>query len=278
MNYCVWIVSPDNYEHHQAFVELAQSISFAFAELGSSAPVVRDAAEWRGRIPIVFGANLLRLIGAPELPPGSIIFNLEQVGSVWFDDEYLELLSRYEVFDYSRRNLERLHRAGIKHARLLEVGYSPILTRVAPHVSPSIGVAFFGALSDRRIDILQAIGRHGVSVFAREGVYGTERDAVLAQAKIAANIHYHENSPFEIVRVSYLLANRLCVVTEGSEDDPDLIWLAGGLEVASAEKFAAACAELANDPARRQATARRGFEIISSRRQSDLLRACLSGG
>lgn len=212
----------------------------------------------------------------PEMPPESIIINLEQVGSEWFDEQYLALLSRYRVLDYNRGNLEKLHRAGIRHARLLEIGYSPNLTRIERHPQQPVDVAFFGALSERRVAILYDIDSRGLIVVGRGGIYGVERDAILARSKIALNIHYAEQSPFEIIRVSHLLANRLCVVTEGSQDDPDLAWLADGLIVASAEDIPDICAELAADEARRLRLALRGFELISSRRQSDLLKAALS--
>lgn len=272
--HCVWIVSPKGYEHSRAFEEVAQGLSFAFAELGGFAPIVRDPSEWAGRVPIVLGANLFRFTGTPELPPGSIIYNLEQAlgEGDWFTGPYRSLLRRHPVLDYSPTNLAALRRRGLPHARLLELGYSPVWTRIQHAETKNIDVAFFGALSDRRTAILYEIDAHGLVVIGKGGIYGEERDHILARSKIALNIHYYDNSVFEIVRVSYLLANRLCVVSEGTEGDPDLAWLAGGLVIAPAPSLGAVCAKLAADPAQREAIAQRGFDLISRRRQSDFLR------
>ena len=101
--HCIWIVTPPDYEHHSAFEEIAQAVSFAFVELGGSAPLVRHPSEWAGRAPIVFGANLCRFMPIPDLPPASIIMNLEQTvpGSHWLDPGYVSLLKRYPVLDYN---------------------------------------------------------------------------------------------------------------------------------------------------------------------------------
>ena len=52
--------------------------------------------------------------------------------------------------------------------------------------------------------------------------YGGKRDALIARAKVVLNIHYYAAQVFEIVRVSYLLANSKAVVTEiGPDTDLD---------------------------------------------------------
>ncbi len=63
--HCLWIVAPDGNPHHQAFAEIAEGLQEAFAELGGSAPLVYHPSEWRGRLPIVFGAHLLTKTGLP---------------------------------------------------------------------------------------------------------------------------------------------------------------------------------------------------------------------
>jgi hypothetical protein len=52
------------------------------------------------------------------------------------------------------------------------------------------------------------------------GVYGKERDEYIGRSKILLNIHYYTTMIFEAVRVSYLLNNRCCVVSEESSVYP----------------------------------------------------------
>jgi hypothetical protein len=58
----------------------------------------------------------------------------------------------------------------------------------------------------------------GLRVESAFGCYGEERDALIARARIVLNVHYYESKVFEVVRVSYLLANRKCVLSESGSD------------------------------------------------------------
>lgn len=279
--HCIWIVSPEGFQHQHAFDEFAEALEEAFSELGGSAPITRDPREWDGRIPIVLGPNLLRGMGPVSLPAGSIMVNLEQIlpGNKWLHRDYLSLLRRFPVLDYNPRNRERLRHVGVSHAGLLEVGYSPVLTRIPTDVEKDIDVLFYGSVlgCERRERILDALPARGLKVVELFGAYGAERDAAIARAKVVLNLHHDDTSPFEIIRVSYLLANRVCVVSEGDADDPDIEWLAGGLALAPYDELIDRCLDLANDAARREEIARTGFERISTRRQSYLLQQCLVG-
>src|SRR5262245_41641067 len=92
--HCIWIVSPHGYVHSRAFEDVALGLHHAFAELGGNAPLVTEPSNWRGRIPIVFGANLLPAEAVNWLPRGTILVNLEQVSedSSWINGNYVSLL------------------------------------------------------------------------------------------------------------------------------------------------------------------------------------------
>ncbi len=275
--HCIWIVSPEGYQHHHAFDEVAEALEEAFSELGGSAPITRHPSQWNGRSPIVLGTNLLPAIGSPALPDGTILYNLEQVdlGSSWFKTEYLALLSRYPVLDYSPRNRDELRRIGISHAGLLEIGYSPVLTRIPTDREKDIDVLFYGSVNERRARVLDDLRSRGLNVVSLFGVYGAQRDEAIARAKIVLNHHHYRPNIFEMVRISYLLANKVCVVAEGDSEDPDVKPLAGGIELAAYDDLVDRCVELVGDAARRQKLAETGFERICGRRQSDLLRRCV---
>lgn len=272
--HCIWVISPEGYAHHQAFAEVAEVLSEAFAELGGSAPIVHHPDGWQGRLPIILGGNLLDPRAASTLPQGSVIFNLEQVqnGSVWINENYLSTLKKFQVLDYSRRNLAALIARGVSHARLLPIGYSRSLTRIKHAPVKDIDVLFYGSMNERRKQVLSALAARGVKVVSLFDCYGARRDEAIGRSKIALNMHFYKAAIFEVVRVSYLLANGVCVVTEGDPRDVDLLPFAEGMAIGSVEALAEMCVDLLGDDPRREALAARGFRLVTQRRQSDLLR------
>ena len=272
--YCIWIVSPQGYTHHRAFDDIARALSGAFTSLGGSAPVVGHPSAWNGRLPIVLGPQLLTPDVSSMLPPGSILYNMEQVdrNSVWMSGAYVALLRRHPVLDYSHRNAALLRDAGVARPVVLPVGYDASLERIAIEANQDIDVLFYGSLNDRRSSVLDTLISRGIKVVHAFDCYGEARDALIARAKIVLNVHYYESAIFESVRVSLLLANRVCVVTEGDPEDPDIADLKDGMEVCRHADLADRCAALLSDTARRTALAEGGYALFVGRSQSALLR------
>ncbi len=152
------------------------------------------------------------------------------------------------------------------------VGYVPALTRIPPAPMPDIDVLFIGSLVARRIQILQALERQGARVVAVYGRYGRERDDLIARAKIVLNIHFHPAKVFEIVRVSYLLANRRFVVSESGSDATVEGAFAGGVVFAEYDRLVETCLAYLRDEAARREIAARGFSIMSAVSEAELLR------
>jgi hypothetical protein len=275
----VWIVSPAGYVHSHAFDEVADAFAEGLGALGHPVPVVRDPAAVRDTVPIVLGSHLLDPRSQSLLPEGSVLVNLEQVdtASKVFTEDHFALLSRHAVLDYSSRNLAALRRAGIGHARLLRVGWSPGLARIAPEGAGEVDVCFYGSVNARRAALLDELERRGLVVERLFGVYGAARDQAVARAKVVLNCHYFESSIFEAVRVSYLAGNGVCVVTEGSPDDEDLAPWIDGLEVASYDHLADACEALVHDPDRRRDLAAAAVTAAETNRQDRLWRRLLGG-
>lgn len=279
--YCIWVVSPPGYVHSQAFAEVALALHHALAELGYRAPIVYEPFELVGT-PIVLGAQLLVGQGAraqgPEcLPPNAILYNLEQVyvGSAWFSEVYLDLLRRFAVWDYSEQNLERLAELGVRKAQLCPVGYHSALRRVAqlPEAQRDVDVLFYGSANERRLKVLQGLTAAGLNVVQLFGVYGAARDQWIARSKLVLNLHYYPARVLEIVRISYLLANGVCVV---SERPPLAVGpLEQGLCLADYEDLVPACVRLVGDAAERQALAERGQALFGKERLVGPLQALL---
>jgi hypothetical protein len=262
-------VAPPDYPHSRAFEEVSDALHFGLARAGfdSVQAVNRFPA---GRTGIVLGASLL--VPGQQLPPDSVIFNLEQIarGSSWLTADYIENLRRYKVWDYSEANAAALRELGVADVSVVELGYVPELTRITPRAK-TIDVLFYGSVNERRNDVLQKLHGAGARVRALFGVYGADRDELIAQARIVLNIHFYESRILEIVRVGYLLANRAFVVTEESADSALERELEGGIVAAPYADLVGTCLRFIDDHAGREAVARRGFEIFSRRDQAQSL-------
>ena len=272
--YCVWIVTPPGYIHSRCFEEVALGLHEAFAALGYDAPVVTDPRAIRGA-PIVLGCNLLPQIGLTP-PRNAILYNLEQIveGSAWINSAYLDLLRRHRVWDYAQRNIEALARVGVVAVHCA-IGYMPALTRIPPAAAQDVDVLFVGSVNERRQKVLADIQRAGRTVRVGHGLYGPERDAHIAAARIVINLHFYESQVLEIVRISYLLANSICVVSETGFDPGLDAQLAGAVAFAPYEGLMATCIDLLDDDAARRKQAADGFAVFSRQSQTPMLKQAL---
>jgi hypothetical protein len=274
--FAVTIASDPGYAHGEAFREAAETVHHALLSLGHDS-ILGDETFHPDRRTIIFGANLITHLNlSHRLAPGSVLYNLEQIydDSPWLTRELLALFKQHEVWDYSLANIAALARMGVT-ARHVPVGYVPELTRIAPAPQQDIDVLFVGSLVERRVAVLQTLHDAGANVVPVFGVYGAPRDALYARAKIILNLHLYEAKVFEIVRVSYLLANRCFVVSERGSDPAGEQPFEGGVAFAAYADLVETCRRFLGDPSGRQRTAQRGFEIFSQRREVDFLRAVL---
>ncbi len=275
--YTICIITLPGYAHGRVFEELARALQEGFAELGEVVAIVRDPAQIVGR-GVILAANLLPAARGLAIPSDAIVFNLEQVsdGSEWLSDAYLDILRGHEVWDYSERNIEALRGKGVQRIRHCGIGYAPCLTRIAPAADEDVDVLFYGAIIGRRIGILNAIEATGLRVHRLHGAYGEERDGWIARAKVIVNLHAYPVRIFEIMRISYLLANRRFVISEpGLGADRAEAALKEGLVFGDEGQLPELCRRYAADAAARRAVADRGFELFRAMRQSELLRAAL---
>jgi hypothetical protein len=273
--YCIWIVSPPGYTHSHVFDDFAAGLQSAFQDLGFAAPVILNPQEIQGR-PIILGCNLLHCYPGLELPKDSILYNLEQVlpGSPWITQTYIETLKQFQVWDYSRANIHQLNTLGVQNIQYAGVGYAKVLTHI-PRMHKDIDVLFYGSICERRIRILSALQEHGVNVQVLFNAYGKERDIAIARSKIVLNIHYYESKVFEILRVTYLLANKVFVISE-TGNDPDLeAPFENGLVFAGYEQIIDACEKYLRMDVKRQSIADQGYRKVRALRQADLLQAAL---
>jgi hypothetical protein len=271
--YCIWIVTPPGYQHSRCFDEVALGLREAFGALGMDAPIVTEVGDVRGTA-IALGPHLL---GEGPHPPKLILYNLEQVyqNPLLLTPSYVALLKRHPVWDYSSRNIAALTAAGVQ-ASLCGIGYMPGLTRIPSAPVKDIDVLFVGSMNPRRGEVLDQIMAGGAVVKAVYNSYGPERDALIARARIVLNLHFYAAKLFEIVRVSYLLANRVCVVSETGLDTELEAPFLGGVAFAGYGALAPACLRLLTDHAARERIAQKGFEQMRAFSQIDMLKRALA--
>lgn len=276
MKFAVTVISPPDYVHSAAFTEVAETIHYGLRSLGHDSVLTSEAAP-RWRRPIVLGSNLLPHYRTP-LANDAILYNLEQVqtGSPWFSDELVDIFRRYVLWDYSRKNATALGALGVQVGHVVPIGYVKELTRLELAPAPDIDVLFCGSMNPRRKEIIDQMRAAGLRVHAAFGVYGPERDALIGRAKLLLNVHFYEAKVLEMVRISYLLANRCAVLSERSADPTEDETLAGGVAFADYQDLARRARELIDAPGERQRMARRGFEIMSARPAAQYLRAALA--
>lgn len=271
------LVKPEDHPHSEAFRELFETLQFGFRDLGipvSSAENVFD----NHSLNIALGWHLL----APnaQLPTSIILYNLEQMDECNRElrTRLAGLSDRAEIWDYSLRNIEILRTNGfsgpIHH---VPIGYVPEMTRIKHAPVQDIDVLFYGSVNPRRAAILHELERRGAKVHAAFGVYGMERDALIARAKIVLNMHFYDSSIFEMVRVSYLLANCKMVVAECNastevEDD-----LKDAAALVPYEQLAPTCLGLLRNPEARRRFESRALEAMTARHEAKILHEVMAG-
>jgi hypothetical protein len=262
--------------HSAAFDELIALFVAAFSALGAQVDGAANQPLVGEGINIVFGAHLV----APTVtfPANTIIVNLEQMrGGLLVQPHYIELLRRHLVLDYSARNVERIREmTGNAHVHVFKIGTMSALTRIAPAPQQDVDVLFYGSLNERRRAILDALAARGLVVKALSGIYGAERDAWIARSKLVLNVHFYEDKIHEIVRTSYLLANRKAVVSECDADTEIDADVRDSLAAVPYDKLVGTCVALARNDARRHALEQAGFERFSLRNQARLLAPLLA--
>lgn len=190
--------------------------------------------------------------------------------------ELIGIFQRHRVWDYSKQNAIALNSLGVKVDQIVPIGYVKELTRIQHAPKRDIDVLFFGSMNSRRKQIIDRMRAAGLQVISAFGVYGKQRDELISRAKLVLNVHYYDAKVLEIVRISYLLANRCAVLSEYSSNPADDTSLIGGVAFTDYHHLVQRARELIASPAERKRLARQGFKIMSGRNAGNYLKTALT--
>jgi glycosyltransferase involved in cell wall biosynthesis len=259
--------------HFEGLRDIAQCVSDGFSALGYSSGVVENQLS-DNKLNFIIGWHLLGE-RVKSLPTNSIIYNLEQLNNSSNDilaDILVYLSNHLDIWDYNNKNIDFLLKKGIKRIpRMMRVGTSRSMHRIAKAESQDIDVLFYGSLNERRKKVLDKLTEMGLNVIKLWDVYGEKRDSYIARSKVVLNMHFYETNIFEIVRVSYLMANSKAVVAECSDTTEIDAALLGGIKAVKYDNLAQACYELVHNENARARLEENAKKTIDAFRQEDAI-------
>jgi hypothetical protein len=259
--------------------EIIESVQWGLEQLGHEVSYSLNAYHPTSTN-IVFGAQMLPLDVLKQLRPDTIVYNFEQgrgLSTTQVRPEVSFIAKNFTVWDYSRANVELWNTLGSDSTKLVPVGYAPVLSRIPKSQDQDIEVFFYGTPGPKRLQALHQLAHEGYRVLFASGLYGSARDSLIARSKIVLNINLMDYARiFEVVRVSYLLANRKAVVAMLDPDTSIEADLSGCIRTTDAAGLVNACEELLASDVMRIELEEAGFETFARRDIKSILEQALS--
>jgi hypothetical protein len=258
--------------------EVIETIAWGLSQLGH--PVSVGENEFRPAVVnILFGAQMLSDEDLLRLPAETVVYNFEQIGGLTARDMKPQIrivADRFRIWDYSAANIVTWHRLnGASRALHVPVGWAPVLERIPRADAQDIDVLLYGSPSPLRMEVVTALCERGVKCVFACGLYGRARDDLIARSKLVLNVNKRRSRIFEVVRVSYLLANGKAVVADRDADtavEPDF---ESAVAFCAPEDIVAECERLLDDDAARRDLEARGRAAIRRRPVTGYLRPAL---
>ncbi len=276
MNYNICLIQPDGYLHSAAFTELAELVGYGLEDLGHSVAISQNRFS-PGATNMIIGCHLLDPALIDQVPKQSIVINTEQIfnDKTEWNSNIFKWTSSFETWDYSERNVVKLLEIGARNPKLLRLGFHEKLARIRKSDSQDIDVLFYGSIGDRRQKVIDALKAAGCQVHAVFGVYGAERDKLIARSRVVLNMHHYESKIFEIVRVFYLMTNSKAVVGEVGESTEIDPHYAEGIFRSRYEDLVKSCKLVIDDDKLRVELESKALRTIQLRPQGKLLEPLL---
>ena len=263
------------------YAEVIETVRWGLSELGHEVSVAVNTYA-NDRTNIIFGAQMIDLPTLQRLPRGSIVYHLEQMAGIPLAElrpSIPYIAQNFQIWEYSQSNQEawrRVHDAC--QPKFVPIGWAPTLRRIPKRPDEDIDVLFYGLPNESRLGALAGLCVVGLKCVYACGLYGASRDDLIGRAKLVLNLNlYKKTRLFEIVRVSYLLANGKAVVSDIFPDsvvEPDI---KDAVAFTPPELLTETCVKLISDNAARSTLASRGQAIIERRDIRQILSKALDG-
>lgn len=213
----------------QMYNELIAVLQGALQDFGTSCHIAKNSY-MADAVNIFLGSTIFasKMQGFAQIINGRpyAVYQLEQLddklGLLHQYPEYLAFLKNSGIiFEYSPSGLRYLEKLDFKNVYYLPPGYHCCLEWKKSRPVQDIDVLFYGSPHARRNKIMQALADQGIKVFYLPKKFGAERNHYIERAKIVLNVHAWDNMPvLETIRLSFLLANSIFVVSESSDHNP----------------------------------------------------------
>jgi hypothetical protein len=280
MNISLALFEPPHFKHAAVFDDVIELYRAVLVDLGHQVALQKNRLS-RDRLNIVFAYQFLPY--APALAQFRyVVCQLEVLGegAGWYSNRKESfrtagrpvLQTASAVWDYSLENLAVLESWGIR-GHHIPLGYHQVLERVPPRRAADIDVLFYGSMSPVRRQGLMAELQRRCRAKWVFGVYGRERDELIARSRIALNVHVDDHSRvLEQVRVSYLLNNGSFVLSESCASNP----YSGGLVELPYPQLAEGAEEWLSREDERKTIAARGVELLKAQNMRGRIQAALA--
>ena len=239
MVYNLVSLKPEGFAHHPSFFDdtidaVANSIEQAGNRVVKTTNrIAVDAINivWGVGTHLFPSIDTFRRLASPK---NTVVFNMEQIGSdsALVTREYLSLLKDYVVLDYNQQNIEALNKKVGSVCRAYEFPVRPSYALNRFSGAPGrveCDALFYGAMSQRRLKILQKLQSQGLRVRIARG-FGEELSRQIMQSKVVLNIHLHDTAIFEVARVLRPISHGVPVLSEVSVLPTTVSWEKSGVE------------------------------------------------
>ncbi len=263
-------------------LEVIESLVWGFNNLGFDCSFRTNQFD-AGCTNIVFGWEVAiqlvqrGLLG--ELPEGTILYNFEQYStqSLKGREAYEQIAEKFQIWDYCIGNIARWKELNPKYEPYYaKVSFAPSLMKIPPAENEDIDITYIGSLGPRRSEKMITCGQtaNRNSVVSLSNMWGELRDEFISRSKVLINISEEKQNMkvFEIVRVSYYLANKKAVVCEFLPDmeiEDDMLQV---LKFEPAENIGSVCDDLVQNVGIRKNYAEECFERFRERDVRDVIK------
>jgi hypothetical protein len=280
LNYHVTHINADGHQHGlNGYKEVVDSVVWGLRELGNSVERGENVFS-ESATNIIIGAQMIRMDVLEKLPPSTIVYNFEQMrglDSSTMKPQMVHAATNFKLWDYSEANADVWRQLNADY-RIVPVGYAEPLTRIPKAPVQDIDVLMYGMPGSDRLSAFFHLCNTGLKTVFVCGLYGEPRDELISRSKLIVNINLYSRSKiFEIVRASYLFANRKAIVADIDAETFIEEDIRSGICASSPSMLVDQCHELIKNESSRKALEDAGFEVIRNRDIRRILETALAG-